>query len=202
MLLCLYFFLNFIFLLIDFFFYNLIYRRIQKFNLKNAYVTDKNIYVCVRSLMALAFLPYKKIEKTFIELSSTIPKSLVRLFNWFHDNYIDPSRCLFTPKQWSCHQMNKKRLPRSTNAVESFHRNVNDNLIKRPTILRLIRYFQEDSRSNRQLMAEVDAGHQWPVRTKRVEQLREERLQRVLNNFNEETDNLNFLKNVSANLKK
>lgn len=152
--------------------------------------------------MALAFLKHSKIQDAFIEMSETAPPELNSLFEWFSKNYIGSSNRSprFPAKLWSCFGFLKRGLPRSTNGLESWHRNVN-NLIskKHPGVLYLINFLKLEVKVISQNLLRFNAGHPWHVRQKLKEKQREERIQNIFGN-RITMDNKAFLRNIALNI--
>lgn len=171
--------------------------------LQNTYANGGNVYKYVRKLVALAFLKSNKIKSAFKELMQSSPTVLKPFFTWFQKFYIgknSSTTARFDPKFWSCYKLMKKGLPRSTNSVESWHRNVNDLIAKKhPGVLFLINFLKKEVKVIHQNLVRFNSGHPWHVRQKVKDRQREERLATVFGN-RITMNTSEFLTNMSYNI--
>ena len=103
------------------------FKQICKVNgLKIRYISDPNLSLSLRHLIALTFLPSDEIPDAFREILPVIPPIVRKVVEWFHVNFISgnirrgtPPR--FPPELWSVYENLDLNLPRSQNHVEGWH---------------------------------------------------------------------------------
>lgn len=175
------------------------FRRVQKLGLKRLYGKNQDVYQKVRQLTALPFLSYKDVPQAFARLKNNCPKELMELFNYFENNCVKES-CLYNPKLWSINNLFIKKLPRTTNAAESYHRTVNSLIDKKhPGVLFLLDFLKAEATNTRQTKVLIDTGKEWAAPLKKEEIRKEKELREVFAKF--ETYELeDFLTNIASNL--
>ena len=65
-----------------------VYRKVQTLGLSQRYVNDESSRVCIRKLLALAFVPKVNIPQTFDILKANCPEELRAIFDYYEDYWI------------------------------------------------------------------------------------------------------------------
>ena len=107
-----------------------VWRKIQQFGLATRYKQDKEFAIRVRMLPSLAFATPTDIPELFNQLFIDLPPEAYDLALYFESTYIGRhtansalmSPPLFPLQMWNQHFMVQNGLPRTTNAVEAWHR--------------------------------------------------------------------------------
>ncbi|XP_058822197.1 uncharacterized protein LOC131683854 [Topomyia yanbarensis] len=90
------------------------------------YSSDMDVYMTVKHLQALSFLPHSRIARAFECIATYIPAKLAGFLEYFKVTYItvrnNNKRPMFHPALWSNHNVVMGRLPLTTNALEAWHR--------------------------------------------------------------------------------
>ena len=110
-----------------------VWRKIQELGLQTDYMNDEQLALRIRMLPALAFAPPFEVQELFPQVIEQlgIPAS-VELALYFEATYIGrtvPGGTQLTPlfpiKMWNHHHDVPQGIPRTTNAVEAWHRAYN-----------------------------------------------------------------------------
>lgn len=101
-------------------------RRLNDSGLKNDYSNDVSIFMAIKKLQALTFLPSDRIIDAYLELKPSLPIKLVRFMEYFEQTYVlgrnGNRRPLYHPNLWSNFKPVMEGIPRSTNILEALHR--------------------------------------------------------------------------------
>ena len=116
-------------------FFNLtqnVWRKIQEFGLQSRYTQDPIFALKVRMLPALAFATPTDVLDLFTEVFMELPTEAYDLAIYFEKTYVGrhisssihvPS--MFPTEMWNNHQLVNHGIPRTTNAIEAWHRSFN-----------------------------------------------------------------------------
>lgn len=101
-------------------------RQLSSLGHKVAYSNQTDVYMAVKKIQALSFLPADRIEAAYIELKTTLPTILQNFFEYFEQTYVtginNNGRPLFHPRFWSNNKAVVSKIPKSTNHLEAWHR--------------------------------------------------------------------------------
>ena len=107
-----------------------IWRKVQEFGLQRKYQEDPIFALQIRMIAALAFAPQSDVPELFNQLMMQLPTEAYNVALYFESTYIGrrlanssivlPS--LFPLEMWNNQQSVQQGLPRTTNAVEAWHR--------------------------------------------------------------------------------
>ncbi|XP_021708053.1 uncharacterized protein LOC5565157 [Aedes aegypti] len=94
--------------------------------LKSMYSSDTNVYMAVKRLQALSFLPYPRISAAFESVKGHITQKLAGFLEYFSVTYVsglnNNKRPTYHPALWSNYIAVKEKLPLTTNSLEAWHR--------------------------------------------------------------------------------
>ncbi|XP_021707122.1 uncharacterized protein LOC110678481 [Aedes aegypti] len=90
------------------------------------YSSDTNVYMAVKRLQALSFLPYPRNSAAFESVKSHITQKLAGFLEYFSVTYVsglnNNKRPTYHPALWSNYIAVKEKLPLTTNSLEAWHR--------------------------------------------------------------------------------
>lgn len=147
-------------------------------------------------LIALSFIKPNKTVDAFNDLYERSPEILHNLFNWFRNNYIDKR---FPITFWSVYKRNKNNIPRTTNNIESWHKKINKFLgNSHVSFTKIIDFLKDEAMSTFDILDQIEAGFDWPIRQKKKHLKAEKRLMDCA--LSPLTNYHNYLKNIAFNL--
>ena len=129
-----------------------IWRKVQEFGLQSRYQQDSVFALKIRMLPALAFATPTDIPELFTELFMEPPPEAYELASYFESTYIGrhiagsiviPS--MFPIEMWNNHNLVHHGIPRTTNAVEAWHRGFNNLMsCQHPSIWKFIEVLKKE----------------------------------------------------------
>ena len=181
-------------------------RCIRNNDLETLYNEDVNFALLSRMIPALAFVPPNTIEDSFMELSNFLPPELNPVLDWLEDYYIgrrvgnnNRRPPTFAVAMWNVHDRVQQHLGRTNNFAEAAHRRIMAELqCDHPTIWKLIADLKKVQKSRDLFYESLVAGHQ-PPRKRRRYIACDERIERIVGNFNGYPNVLDFLRGVAHN---
>lgn len=135
-----------------------IWRWIQSKNLSLKYKNDLKFKLAIQYFLNLAFVPLQFIDHYYNYIIQWILnekiENLKEFINYFKKNYFGneetSKESIFNKKSWNVYDRVLNNIPRTTNAVEGWHRSFNaKNEIAHPNIARLITKIKEEEEFNR-----------------------------------------------------
>lgn len=112
-----------------FHFGQIIWRRVQLLKFSKDFIADYNIKFNVKMILALSFVPIgdvlimaARLKKYLVTEDS---KYVLILFKWFQQEYLSENNGNKSIKFWNAHERTLKRIPKTTNSIEGFHRHLN-----------------------------------------------------------------------------
>lgn len=107
-----------------------VYRQMQKIGIAAAYSKDTNLKKCIKKLLNLAFLPTSDVKEVFHQISedlSNLNYNLKDFLDYFQKTYIGLGidAPVFKIEFWNCYERVLEGIPRTTNALEGWHRSLN-----------------------------------------------------------------------------
>lgn len=100
-------------------------KKLGFLHLKASYANDVSIFMGIKKLQALTFLPPERVIPAFNELKLTLPAKLKVFITYFEETYLtgrnNNGRPMYPPAFWSNYISVLERLPRTTNILESWH---------------------------------------------------------------------------------
>jgi len=155
------------------------WRRIQSLGFSKKYSEDPEFSLCLRKLLALAYVPENKVIDSFESLISTHfyeknQNSLTELLDYFEDTYIGrPNRrghrrpALFDISIWNCYELIQKDIPRTNNAIEGWHNGFNSMLnAVHPSIWTFIKALKKEDNLNQFKVEQSISGYSLPKKRK------------------------------------
>ncbi|KAF7685046.1 hypothetical protein CDIK_4205 [Cucumispora dikerogammari] len=133
-----------------------LWKKLQNLSLSQKYKNDKNFNQTVRMLLNLAFVPPVDVIKQYSSIikiyKKTENKELQKFLKYFENTYVGSveqdniyKEPIFSPDLWSCFFRVLDRAPRTTNAVESWHRSIRRKIEStHPNMSKLIDSFQKE----------------------------------------------------------
>ena len=129
-----------------------IWRKVQSLGLQTAYRNDDYVKTIIRKILNLVYFAVEKIPVVFKRLKDEVcinhlNEKINELLTYFEVNYVgyydDEFLCTKPPKylisSWSAYDRVLEDIPRTTNAVEAWHRTLNAGCdVAHPNIARLI----------------------------------------------------------------
>ena len=105
------------------------WRKIQEFGLQSRYQQDSIFAVQIRMLPALAFATPTNVAELFTKVLMQLPTEAYEVAAYFESTYVGRhiSSSLVVPgmipiEMWNNHMLVHQGIPRTTNAVEAWHR--------------------------------------------------------------------------------
>lgn len=176
-------------------------------------LTDPNLALEVRNLVALAFTPEQDVEEAYKLLikSSFYEENeavLTPILNYFEDTWLGRldrrgrrRAPLFRPDLWNCFTATVEGLPRTNNGLEGWHNTLNALLMSdHPTIWKLIRSLKSEEKLIRLHIEHYIAKKEVPTQLPKYAKLTE-RLASLCSDYVKEDwdDTLHFLSGVASN---
>ncbi len=110
-----------------------VYVQVQRFGITNDYLTDDNVRMSVRQLMALGFAPLLRVRTVFTQIEMNGPIVLQPLFNYFRNEWLT----VLSPNMWNVFDAEDHL--RSNNHLEGWHAGFNKTVTKHhPNIWRFL----------------------------------------------------------------
>ena len=129
-----------------------VWRKTQEFGLQSRYKHDPLFALQIRMLPALAFATPTDIPELFSEIFIELPAEAYELAAYFESTYVGryisssnvvPS--MFPLEMWNNHNLVHQGIPRTTNAVEAWHRSFNHLMsCQHPSIWKFIDIFKKE----------------------------------------------------------
>lgn len=178
-----------------FHFGQIIWRKVQSLGLARRYGIDRPFALFVKKLIALAFLSPQKIMEYYPLLTNVAPDGAEELCKFLDKNYVrgEVRKTLkngtvlratprYHPNLWSVAENNQHNLPRTSNAVESWHRRW-ENLINvaHPGLFKFVDEIKKEIHNTEGTVVDVLAGRP-RIAQKRELVEREIRISNILNN--------------------
>jgi hypothetical protein len=119
-----------------FYFCQNIWRQVQSLNLTTQYKQNMEIRKVIRMLLNLVFVPENNVRILFLKIKQylqekNLESSLDSFVKYFEETYIgifesdvETKKALFSIRTWSTYTKILKNASRTTNSVESWHRNI------------------------------------------------------------------------------
>ncbi|KAK0415522.1 hypothetical protein QR680_011989 [Steinernema hermaphroditum] len=161
-------------------------------HLLTRYGNDGEFALNARKIISLAFLPPTRIEDALLHLEDTLPQDLIPILSWFEDNYVGrPTRsgrrqpALFPIVMWSVYARTKDGTDRTNNYSEAAHRRIQAEFqMQHPTIWKFIDALRQ-VQASRDTAYEAMVRGDPPPKKRKLYQLIDERLLRIITNFDE-----------------
>lgn len=119
-----------------FHFGQILWKRLQTMGYIHLYKKCSKFTFHFKMILSLVFVPHNDIFIMFKKLSEFFEREetaeeIIYFFNWFGKHFIDFDSCLnnHRPVIWSVYDRIIKRIPRTTNSLEGFHRHLNNSCI-------------------------------------------------------------------------
>nr|XP_014341335.1 PREDICTED: uncharacterized protein LOC106702742 [Latimeria chalumnae] len=125
--------------------------KVQELGLHQEYTDNKETWITIKMLPALAFVPPGDVAATFEDIDA--PDNLIPLLDYFEDSFVRHVRCgrcgrpLFPVELWNVRDRVCEGLPRSNNLMEGWHRVFNQSVsMAHPGIYALIKQFKKEQK--------------------------------------------------------
>lgn len=100
-------------------------KKLAFLGLKTKYSTETQIFMAVKKLQALSFLPPNRIKSAYFDLKPALPEILGTFLQYFEETYItgknNNDRPMYHPVLWSNYRTVMEGMPKTTNFIESWH---------------------------------------------------------------------------------
>lgn len=176
----------------SFHFGQIVWRKLQTFDLQTLYKKDPNFKKFIRYLLSLAFIPKEDVYTTFDYISNVFEykkfDNVARFLKYFRKNFIGsynknnvckkkPFYCL---NFWSCYKRVIRDIPRTINNLEAWHNNLSKkNIIAHPNLCRFLNSLQKIEEINRLRICRLSKGKFDTFKDLK----REEKLRILINNY-------------------
>ncbi|KAL0884147.1 hypothetical protein ABMA27_016160 [Loxostege sticticalis] len=182
----------------------IIYRQVQAQACAKKYASSMTFNKQVKCLLALSYLPEEEIPTYFNTLLRCIEDpDWKALALWFQENYISGTRNTqpkYAPNYWSCHNINKMKIPRTSNSAEAWHHKINIIIDKNhPGVYSLINTLMKESLANTGDIEAILSGAP-SQRKKKNYSNKDERIDTILQH-KEEYSEFKLLMCIATNLK-
>ena len=183
-----------------------VWRKIQAVGLHADYIGDKELAMRIRQIPALAFAHPFDVCELFGQVASLFPPSaeVAELLEYFQRTYVGRtlpsgyySEPTFPINLWNYHLDTPFGIPKTTNAVEAWHRSFNSTVgCHHPTIWRFISALKREQGLVEVRHAKFLAGNA-PTKRKRCQASEQALIDLVLCYFDENRSKTEFLRGVA-----
>ena len=182
-----------------------VFRHVQEAGLQEQYMVDEEFRTNIRMLPSLAFVPIADIITAFEDLSQHCQHNEQVILDYFETTYIGELRRgrrrapLFAHEFWNINQRVVDNLPRTTNALEGWHRSFNHSFsVAHPNIWIFINGLKRDAAIQQVRAGHYVAGRPAPKRRRIYERVNDNIMNLVADYGNRQ--NLDFLRGISYNI--
>lgn len=157
----------------------------------------------LKLLPALAFIPEEDVLNAFRKLTNSVcfPDETLPVLEYFEKTYIGrPEHCkppLFSLTIWNCFKSVASNLPKTNNNVEGWHRGFSTTIGREPNMWKFIVAIQLENSQNMMIIDQVRGGADGPYKRRKYKSA-DEKLKRIMSNYNVDIDVVGYLQGIAS----
>ena len=180
-------------------------KLLARMGFTSLYSTDPDFALKAKMIIAIAFVPFNKVDEYLDAVAIELPQELGDLLNWFEDTYVgrrnrrgNGRTPLFLPEIWNLYQRTLSGEDRTNNNAEAAYRRLKyERGTHHPTIWKLIDGLRKVQKDRHIYYEKLLAGHQPPQKLKKYRDA-DRRIHETVLRY-ENMDPVEYLKSLTHN---